>query len=74
MGRSPMTMVVLDLALTSIVFHEASDYFRYVFYAESSVEAVSPESRVWYSVARSGLLASSASEQALFLMLVMSCF
>jgi hypothetical protein len=56
------------------VFHGALDYFRYVFFAESSVEAVFPESRVSYSVARSGLLLSSVSEQALFLMLVMSCF
>ena len=74
MGRSPMTMVVLDSAWTSTVFHGALDYLRYVFFAESSVEAVSLELTVWYSVARSGLLTSSVSEQALFLMLVMSCF
>lgn len=69
-----MTMVVLDEALTSVVFHGALDYLRCVFFAESSVEAVSLELTVWYSVARSGLLASSACEQALFLMLVMSYF
>lgn len=56
------------------MFHGALDYLRYVFFAESSVVAVSLELTVWYCVARSSLLASSASEQALFLMLVMSYF